>query len=557
MPDDSNHRTAEDRLLHGAVYTPPTLALWVAELLAARLSGTAGTVLDPACGDGELLAAIKVPLGNDWLYMGRDISRQAIEAAQLRLGSNADLLPGDSLELPLTSSNDVQAIIMNPPWGVQLKLTRKDLSQAGFSLANGQYDSWDIFMEWAVKATGQGTCVAAIVPDAFFSQEHAATRRLLLNRTQIYLIARIGEGWFKGVSRGTCIIIFRNSSAPKDHKVQCVRVPKAARVQAMEGDIQPLRDCESNSSFMPQDTWFNDPDSTIDFNGFFTSRSRFKTEERGTGWTSWVSSGRGVEIGKKGSVLRCTNCKSHRPMPKQRDVRCIKCGEKFDLVEYQAIVTALPPDGSPWQPLIVGEDVKRFSATPSRWIRTDLQGLNYKSPTVFAQDKLLVRKTGLGINAAVDTSGSMTTQVVFHYLANKKAPPFFLAYLEGMLSSRAMLGIHLMRSGESEWRSHPYLTPSLIGRLPIPLPIPGTQTWAAASQMASLTTRVRNRSLAEQDVIALELEIDRLAQSILQLSDEDVRQIDYELSKSQKLLAFRGAIARARLDNPQTDESAA
>ena len=73
------------------------------------------------------------------------------------------------------------------------------------------------------------------------------------------------------------------------------------------------------------------------------------------------------------------------------------------------------PRGASWIPLIAGEDVRRYCATPSRVIRVDVRGIAYKDPAIYKGPKLLVRKTGIGISAAVDRTDSFTTQVVFHY----------------------------------------------------------------------------------------------------------------------------------------------
>src|SRR5439155_19093051 len=104
----------------GAIYTPPILARWVAELLAGQLTDRESpVVLDPACGDGALLLAVHERLNGKVRLVGWDIDPVAIAAARQFLPGTTQLLNRDSLvstdgRFPAARPD---GIIVNPPWG--------------------------------------------------------------------------------------------------------------------------------------------------------------------------------------------------------------------------------------------------------------------------------------------------------------------------------------------------------------------------------------------------------------------------------------------------------
>lgn len=113
---------------HGKHYTPMALA----DFLAARVldhmgvsTGTTVRLLDPACGDGELLfaahrvAARKYP-GMTISLAGYDLDTEAVQCAHERsaaLGITADLHSGDFLDVGRKlTSGAFDAVITNPPY---------------------------------------------------------------------------------------------------------------------------------------------------------------------------------------------------------------------------------------------------------------------------------------------------------------------------------------------------------------------------------------------------------------------------------------------------------
>lgn len=120
-------REINDDKRHGRHYTPTELAGFLADrsFTASRLQKSSLKIIDPACGDGELLiaaarAARSAGYGGTLELIGYEISEDAVAAANHRLevaGVRAKIVLGDFLvhqrEIP---SDSVDLIITNPPY---------------------------------------------------------------------------------------------------------------------------------------------------------------------------------------------------------------------------------------------------------------------------------------------------------------------------------------------------------------------------------------------------------------------------------------------------------
>lgn len=542
-------RPDADRAGMGAVYTPTVLAEWTAALIRQAATAPVTSVLDPACGDGALLDAARRELPDVTRLEGFDLSPTAVATAVEALvdgprAASATITRRDALA---TTSDDVPetaAVIMNPPWGADMTGRTPRLRKAGYTLANGQFDSWDLFVEWTLREPSPGTVVAAILPDSLFQPEHDATRRLLLERSQLNVVARLGEGWFDDVFRGVAVLVYTTGTATTA-PVRTVRIDHAARRRIFRGQTALGAEAAQVAHTMDPARWIADPHARF---GATTSVSDSPwagvLDARGGDWTRWFTIGRGVEMGAAGNLHRCDRCGWHRGPTKDPSV-CRNCGRPTAWHPVRAI-TAEPASSS--VPLIVGRDVRRYGAEPSRWLRTGLAGVAYKDAEMYARPKLLVRKTGLGLNAAVDRTGSHTNQVVFHYVPRPDTPAWALHYVEGVLCSRTMLAFHLSRTGETEWRSHPYVTPKVLATLPVPVP-DDEQTLRQARAIADAAAALRSvgdvPARGEQRPAspararpALEQRVDELVAGLYGLDDDGCAWIDAVLAQTQNLDAF-------------------
>lgn len=539
----------------GAVYTPKILADWVAtELLQALPAGDRALVIDPAMGDGQLLSAVAEAGADRVELLGIDIDPLAVETARSRLPITARVIHGDALKLEansettagwqaLISDGPIVGIIANPPWGADLDHSPPELASLGYTLAGGQFDSYDLFVELSLTFAPSGSVLAFILPDSLFNPEHEPLRDLVLNNAEILSISRLGEGFFPGVFRGTVVLVLRKVKPASTHRVRCFRLNKVWRRRVLSG-VTTLAEAQSQCSHMVnQNRFAEDVHKRFDIDVQQHEETTLSIiASSALHWTRWLQSGRGIELSKTGKVVFCAHCNMARPQPRQEHgvLNCNYCRRRFAFSEETSsrIIRPLQADERGWAKLIVGEDVDRYRCAPSRQIKTDVAGINYKAPETFQQRKLLIRKTGLGIKAAIDDTGAYTNQVVFHFFVppDVTAPPFLLDYLQGVLCSRVLLAYYLKRIGENEWRSHPYVTQKTISRLPIPDITEATWQWRQAQAIAE---GVKNRRTRDSNSCAEDIMIDCLVAGLYGLDQNQCSWVIDVLNQAEPLEPIR------------------
>ena len=539
----------------GAVYTPRFLAEWVAtQLVEALPANSHAFIIDPAIGDGQLLNAIAEVAGDSVDLFGIDIDQAAVEEARRRLPSSARVVKADALKLApaedaaspwraLVNDKPLVGVIANPPWGADLDHSQLELASLGYTLASGQFDTYDLFVELCITFAPEGSVLAFILPDSLFNPEHKPLRHLILRSTEILSISRLGEGFFPGIYRGTVVIVLRVGVPKATHQIKCLRLNKEWRRRILSG-ISNLAEAQSECCHLVSQSRFStDREGRFDIDVQQSEEPTLTTIANASpNWARWVQSGRGIELSKTGRVVICSNCKYAHPIPIDSDrmMTCGSCGKRFrpSDAEHATIIRPLQHDEQGWSPLIVGEDVDRYRCLPSRQIKTDVAGINYKTRETFQQRKLLIRKTGIGIKAAIDESSAYTVQVVFHYFIppHTTAPPFLLNYLQGILSSRVLLAYYLKRIGEIEWRSHPYITQKTIAMLPIPDISEGTWSWRQAQAIAE---EVQCRRMRDSNSCAEDIMIDCLVAGLYGLNAEQCNWVVDVLEEAESLEPIR------------------
>ncbi len=393
-------------------------------------------VLDPACGDGAFLRGVlrfcdrngvKQPPG----LHGVDVDPGAIAAARSALGASARLRRADWLA-PGGARQRWDAIVGNPPWvGVKAIPTevRRQLG-AAYTVATGQFDLMAVFVERALTELAPGGRAALLLPDRWLlNRDGEPLRRLVLQRGGLQAVVRLGEGRFPGVSMPALLAVLQpdagaSPTVVRDGPQGSPRAFNVARFAAWDQARLPLHlsPCEVERA------------------------EQLATAGVPLGTT--VTNGRGVEVGKRSEHVRDQ---------------------------------AAPG----FAPILFGEDIGRYHLGVGRHVRLGAAGLRYKSPALYAPPKILLRKTGLGIRAAVDHTDRLVSQVVYVL----RPDPADAHWLLGVLNSATLSFLHRARNGEADKRSFPHLRQGDVLALAIPGPDrPGrAQIAAAAAERMSMT----------------------------------------------------------------------
>lgn len=488
----------DKRKENGVFYTPDFLADYLSQKVLQYHGKSNGlnSIIDPACGDSALLRSFLKAFDSDdkskfpKVY-GTDNDINAINNSISKLSTpqfknfKSQFIHCDGL-FPNVEKNTIQGwtelknnlnikkgfdiALSNPPWGADISKYKPRKLNSNFNLSKGQFDIYNLFVEVILNNLNENGHYGLILPDSVFNQEQSKFRCLLTKNTTIKLIARLGEKIFPEINRACVVIIGCNSKPSKTHKVDCFRLSSSYKKKVIANE-QTLEKIESELSHkVPQIRFSENENCIFDIDLRADSRKTFDIiNNRSIPLRTFVKNTRGAEISKKGIVWQCSNCDNWTPAPRAKEPRCKKCNHSFDIELTKKENIILNHNGAGNIKLKVGEDLFRYTSISKSWINTKKEGINYKNLEIYNGDKILVRKTGVGITASLDYDCSITNQVVYILKINPiYSSKISLEFVLAVLNSRLMTYFLIKKHGENEWRSHPYLTQTMLINLPFP-----------------------------------------------------------------------------------------
>lgn len=384
------------------------------------------------------------------------------------------------------NGNGFTCIAGNPPWGADIDNYQEWVEHGdNYTLAEGQYDSYELFIELTAELLEDDGTLGFIIPDSIFREEHEDLREWLVTNYTIDQIHKLGEGIFPDVWSGTAIIQYTKSDSDGENIVDCsvLRKEDRDRMQGIGGTaLSTLINERLNTK--KQQRILDEPDYTFRPFASEADYEIMETMESDTMDTSEVLfDSRGDEIGKSGEVMRCPACMEWDTYPRSRAASkgggyysktCTHCGQEYefeDAAETREIIKNHQPDSS-WKKLYFGEHVTRYRESGRAYIDDSISGIDFEDDSLYDPPKILLRKTGFGFNAFVDYGDARCLQVVFVFrLQDDLDDPYDkydLEYFLGLLNSRIMLYYYTKERSEIEWQSYPYKTQGLVMGLPYP-----------------------------------------------------------------------------------------
>jgi Eco57I restriction-modification methylase/TaqI-like C-terminal specificity domain len=446
----------------------------------------------------------------------REIARTAMSAANTKRFFHWELefpevfygpRPGTEAVVERIENGGFDAVVGNPPWGADIGRD-SEYYLSTCELARGQYDSYELFIERGIHLLQHARRLGMIIPDSILKPEHQPLRNYVGKR-KLLVAHRLGEGLFEDVFRAAMVVVLAAEGAKETDSYLTVTLAKEHRgllyggvhtlddIAGQHGGHRPLSQCWEMEGFQLR-VGAAGPDEAI-----------LKIMRENTvSWDDICVDYRGVEFSQTGLVVACRKCNTLSPPPRRRkgtyaDKDCPNCGAHLVVAEdtMRQIVADCPKDFARPQRLLRGEDVNRYRATSELWVDAAAPGINFKDMTIYSPPKLLVRKTGLGIYAALDNTDAIVPQAIYIFRRKAEPSPYSLEFVLGIINSRLALYYYLKLTGESEWKSFPYITQKVLKQMPLPaVDWTSTRDVKLHSRLTEMVTRMQQQPSRELDM---------------------------------------------------------
>jgi adenine-specific DNA-methyltransferase len=226
------------RKSHGVHYTPSDLAGFVARRALAEVAKDDYVVLDPACGDGELLSAVaieaeKLGLASPHL-VGIDRDEGAVAVAKQRLGeapaASVVVKAADFLEIGIEHATTLplayDLVISNPPY-VRTQVLGAARAQAlgrQFGLT-GRVDLYHAFVAAMTSRLADGGVLGLLSSNRFLTTKGGhSLRSLLLQHYEVVELWDLGDTKLFEAAVLPAVVIARRVNIPSSDAGSFVRV---------------------------------------------------------------------------------------------------------------------------------------------------------------------------------------------------------------------------------------------------------------------------------------------------------------------------------------------
>jgi adenine-specific DNA-methyltransferase len=262
---DEGHRKA-----NGIHYTPPLLAAYLAEqvmsgLKRSRTKFTELSILDPACGEGELLKAIVDAVPRAWRtrlrLTGFDMDKAALGRARRLLGDSGvalvELHSGDFLarmaSVKASSQMDFlqpcvqeeearfDAVISNPPYvrtQVLGSVAARELA-ARFNLT-GRVDLYHAFVKAMTLALRDGGILGLLTSNRFLTvQSGSSMRDWLTSQFRLRRLVDLGDTKLFEAAVLPAIIVAERAASTNTQDCEFIRVYESSEVVGANARQEP------------------------------------------------------------------------------------------------------------------------------------------------------------------------------------------------------------------------------------------------------------------------------------------------------------------------------
>ena len=372
-------------------------------------------------------------------------------------------------------------IVGNPPWGADITAIKGYFPEE-LKTATAQMDSWSLFIERCIMGLHDEGYLGFIVPNTLLTNpNYTQIRKVILKSSIIIKIVNLGEDIFPEVTQPCMILIINKRTENQSHQIWVVpKISKEEKDQLKKGKMS-LDQCKHFTC--PQSRFVENTLKEFDilslpFDSLIQTieKDLYSHQNQTISLGTLVTNGRGVEIGRNGKVVICPSCDYHNPPPREkRECRNSQCNKWISPSDESIeIISDFSNESPPNRPFLTGYQIQRYFTHKSRYIDTQCYGVNYKTPQLYQGPKLLLRKTGKGMNWVIDYQDRWVSQVVYIFKMKKNLDERYhsitLEYLLGVLNSKVMQQYINAKFLDPERTDFPHFIQKKILQLPIKTP---------------------------------------------------------------------------------------
>lgn len=422
-------------------------------------------------------------VGMDILDMNKDLFGGTIDLLKIRPFDWETAFP------EVMKNGGFDAIVGNPPWIQSKYMNKIDKSyfEQNYKSAKKQFDVFNCFIEKAFELLNKNGVFGYIVPSRFImNPDYEPLRKFLVENVVIDEITDIGEKIFEGVEMPSLLLFYNKNQIKADSKI---------RIQI---NVRDLTSSKWAEYFILQKRFSQET------NYLFTIYEREelhellrRIEQKSIKFGEIVNNARGVEIGKKSELV------SDKP--------------KRSYVKF-----------------LVGEDIGRYYTSNQHYLMLGDKNTDYKDVSLYEGEKIVIRKTGKGINATLDCDNYYVIQVI--YIFKRKREDYEHRYLLGLLNSKLMSKYYFAKFGEENKQAFPHLRQTAVLELPIrTIDFNNPEDKAMHDRMVQLVERMLDlhkkkqqakadseKELFAHQIKATDKEIDELVYRLYGLTEKEI-----------------------------------
>lgn len=249
---------------HGVHYTPSALAGFVARRALAQVTKDDYVVLDPACGDGELLLAVALEAERQGRatphLVGVDRDEDAVAVARERLtdapAASVVVRAGDFLAMGMEHSNYLPStydlVVSNPPYvRTQVLGAARAQSLARQFGLTGRVDLYHAFVAAMTAKLADGGVLGLLCSNRFLTTKGGhSLRSLLLRHYEVAELWDLGDTKLFEAAVLPAVVVGRRVAVPSSDAGSFVRVyedestrseaeeEQGSLLDALEGDVE-------------------------------------------------------------------------------------------------------------------------------------------------------------------------------------------------------------------------------------------------------------------------------------------------------------------------------